>query len=128
MSENSKKTSKIKSLFKRILNEIKSLKFHVFIVQYIVGMLPVLIIGEIVMIPIEDNMVKVKQDRLLGQCNILKNHIASENYLDLHDSVAIDAELSQLSAMYDGRIKLINRDYLIVKDTYVMDEGKTTVS
>ena len=48
--------------------------------------------------------------------------------MEIKESPAIDAELSQLSAMYDGRIMLIDNNFMIIKDTYVMDEDKTTVS
>ena len=47
----------------------------------------------------------------MSQCNILKNHIISENYMEIKESPAIDAELSQLSAMYDGRIMLIDNNF-----------------
>lgn len=78
-------------------------------------------------------MVQQKMDRLQGQCNILRNNLVTYNYLDSangHDMemVAINAELSQLSSMYDGRILIINSDFEIINDTYQMDTGKTCIS
>ena len=40
----------------------------------------------------------------------------------------IDAELTQLSNVFSGRILVINDEFRIVKDTYELDEGKTVVS
>lgn len=106
----------------------RSMKFRIFIILLLIGIVPIIIFQGVVRIPIENAMVDMKMDRLLSQCNILKNHIISENYMEIKESPAIDAELSQLSAMYDGRIMLIDNNFMIIKDTYVMDEDKTTVS
>ena len=40
----------------------------------------------------------------------------------------INAELDQLSNLYDGRVLIINADLRIVKDTYGISEGKTIIS
>lgn len=126
---------KEKQFYRRFINYIglikkvfKSMKCRIFLIILVIGILPTAIFQGVVRNPIENAMVDSKMDRLLGQCNILKNHIISENYIETKDSPAIDAELTQLSAMYDGRVMLINNDFIIVKDTYMMDEGKTTVS
>ena len=104
------------------------MKFRIFLVLVLVGIVPIIILGRVMLIPIEDEMVNSKMDRLLNQCNILKNHIVSENYIELKESAAIDAEMSQLSAMYDGRVMLVDTRFVIIRDTYVMDENKITVS
>lgn len=118
----------IKRTFKKLKTLIKSLKFRIFITIILCGVIPVIMLEAIITVPIENEMVDSKMDRLLSQCNILRNHIISENYLELRDSDAIDAELAQLSAMYDGRVILIDSNFVILKDTYVMDENKTCVS
>ena len=99
----------------------RSMKFRIFIILLLIGIVPIIIFQGVVRIPIENAMVDMKMDRLLSQCNILKNHIISENYMEIKESPAIDAELSQLSAMYDGRFILIDYKYMIIKDTYVID-------
>lgn len=111
--------------FKKIL---KSMKLRIFIIIIMVGIIPTMIFKYIILRPLETEMVNSKMDRLLSQCNILKNHIFSENYMEHRESESIDAELAQLSAMYDGRVMLINTDFVIIKDTYIMDENKTSVS
>ncbi len=118
----------ILKIFQRLKSEFKSMRLRIFFIIAVVGILPLLFLKGIILKPIENEMVDVKMNRLLNQCNILKNHVVSENYLDLQDSETINAEMAQLSAMYDGRIMLINKDFIIVKDTYIMDEGKISVS
>lgn len=118
----------IKRLFDKIKALLKSLRFRIFIAMILSGIIPVIMLEVTILKPIENEMVDSKMDRLLSQCNILRNHIISENYIELRQSDAIDAEMAQLSAMYDGRVMLINSDFVIVKDTYVMDENKICVS
>lgn len=112
----------------RIKRLLRSMKLRIFLIIAVAGIVPLLILKIAIHSPIEEEMVQVKMDRLLSQCTILRNHIVSENYMELTDSEAVNAELAQLSAMYDGRIMLINKDFIIIKDTYVMDEGKTSVA
>lgn len=112
-------------LLKKIL---KSMKLRIFIIIVLVGIIPTILFRGIIQKPIEKAMVDSKMNRLLSQCNILKNHIMGENYMEFRESDTIDAELAQLSAMYDGRVMLINADFRIIKDTYIMDENKTSVS
>lgn len=119
---------KANKYFRKLIKAIRSMKFRIFLVLVLVGIVPIIILGRVMLIPIEDEMVNSKMDRLLNQCNILKNHIVSENYIELKESAAIDVEMSQLSAMYDGRVMLVDTRFVIIRDTYVMDENKITVS
>lgn len=113
---------------KKPLKIIRSMKLRIFLILITIGILPLIIFRIAIRGPIEDEMVNTKMERLMGQSNILKNHIISENYLELKKSDSMDAELAQLSAMYDGRVLLVNQDFVIIKDTYVMDENKICVS
>ena len=113
---------------RRLRKVLKSMKLRIFLIVTVIGIVPTLVFQITIRNPIEQEMVNSKKDRLLSQCNILKNHIISENYMEFVESDSIDAELAQLSAMYDGRVMLINKDFVIIKDTYIMDEKKTSVS
>lgn len=118
----------LKKCLKKIKKFVKSMKFSIFMIMTMVGIVPVLLLELLIMPVYKEEMINSKMNRLQGQCNILKNHIISENYIELKESSAINAELSQLSAMYDGRIMIIDSNFVIIKDTYTMDENKTTVS
>lgn len=107
---------------------LKSMKLRVFIIIIIIAILPLFVMEYAVNEPMEKAMIESKMERLLSQCNILKNHIISEKYFDTSKSESVNAELALLSSMYDGRVLLINKNFVIIKDTYVMDENKITVS
>lgn len=106
----------------------KSLRLRMFLILAVVGIVPVIFLGVLVKDPVSKEFVQSKMDRLMSQCIILRNHIISQNYVDNPLSESVDAELAQLSSMYDGRILIMNRNFTIIKDTYVMDEGKTSIA
>ena len=111
----------------------RSMRFRALAVVLILTVIPPLILESGLAANVENSMVRQKMDRLQGQCNILRNNLVSLGYLDMTDSedmsaIAINAELSQLSGMYDGRILIVDSDFKIVNDTYQMDEGKSCIS
>ena len=111
----------------------KSMRFRALAFVLILTVIPPVILEFGLAANVENSMVRQKMDRLQGQCNILRNNLVSLGYLDMTDSedmsaIAINAELSQLSGMYDGRILIVDSDFKIINDTYQMDEGKTCIS
>ena len=62
------------------------------------------------------------------QFKIIANHLLNNNYLQDTSNEAINAELEQMSNLYDGRVIIINGNFRIVKDTYSISEGKTIIS
>lgn len=76
----------------------------------------------------EQRSVAVRTAEIQNQCTILGNQLVSSNYLENTESVVINAELSQLSNLYNGRVVVIDDEFRIVKDTYNLQEGKTIVA
>lgn len=76
----------------------------------------------------ENRSVAVRTTEIQNQCTILGKQLVSSNYLENTDSAVINAELSQLSNLYNGRVVVINDEFQIVKDTYNLQEGKTIVA
>ena len=76
----------------------------------------------------EQRSVAVRTAEIQNQCTILGNQLVSSNYLENTDSAVINAELSQLSNLYNGRVVVIDDEFRIVKDTYNLQEGKTIVA
>ena len=105
---------------------LKSFRFRIFMILIVVSVVPMFLLGILLQEPVKQSFIQTKMDRLLSQCNIIRNHLISQNYLDTGKSESIDAELAQLSSMYD--VLIINDNFTIIKDTYVMDEGKTSIS
>ena len=79
---------------RRLRKVLKSMKLRIFLIVTVIGIVPTLVFQITIRNPIEQEMVNSKKDRLLSQCNILKNHIISENYMEFVESDSIDAELA----------------------------------
>lgn len=76
----------------------------------------------------DQEMIASRMAEIQNQCTIMCNQISSSGYLEDGRSATVDAELTQLSNIYSGRVLIINDDFQIVKDTYGFQEGKTIVS
>lgn len=63
-----------------------------------------------------------------GQSNILASDILAMDFFKNPDSDAADVEIQQMAYAYSARILIINSDYIIVKDNYIFDEGKTIIT
>jgi signal transduction histidine kinase len=63
-------------------------------------------------------------EKLKSISTVMKNSIIMEEYMSNISSDIINAELEQLSTIYEGRVMLINNNFKVVKDTYSMSEGK----
>lgn len=76
----------------------------------------------------EDRAVAVRMANVQSQCTIISNHLSTYNFLDNANSDVVNAELEQLSNLYDGRVIIINSDLKIIKDTYSISQGKIMIS
>ena len=116
------------SNFKVLKNFLKSLKFRLILLFILMGIIPGVILWAGVLNSYEQRAVSIETSEILGQAKILANQIVSNDYLNNTDSVIINAELQQLSNIYDGKIMLINNTFRVVKDTYDLDTGKIMIS
>lgn len=76
----------------------------------------------------ESRAVSLRTAEIQNQCTILSNQLNSYNYLADMSSEVINASLTQLTNVYNGRVMIIDRNLQVIKDTYSLDEGKTIVS
>ena len=106
----------------------KSLRFYIIMLLILISSIPCFVIKEVVVNAYEDKAVAWRTAEIQEQCIILANQFAKSNYLDAPASEVYDAELSQFSNIYNGRVLVINDDYKIVKDTFGSDEGKTIIA
>ena len=77
---------------------------------------------------VEDMLVNMRIEKISSQSLILKNHLISENYYNTGESSIISTEIDHISTLYDCRVEIIDSNLNIVKDTYVIDEGKISVN
>ncbi len=107
---------------------MKSLKFRIIFLFIAVGIIPCLVLKAVILESYENRAVDVRTAQLQNQCTILCNQIGAGGYLDTGLSEVLEAELEQMSGIYNGRIMLINSQYQITEDTYDLDTGKIIVS
>lgn len=106
----------------------KSLKFRFFLLFFLVGTLPCLIVQTGILHNYEDSTVSARMMEARTQCDMIANRIGNSGYLEDPSSAVINAQISQLANVYDGRILVIDQYFRIVQDTYFMSTGKTMVS
>ena len=106
----------------------KSLRFRILVILIILGIVPGIIVTQLMIHYYENQAVEVSVSAVRTECEILCDQIIKENYLNDSSSEAVNSKLELLSNVYGGRILLVDRDFKIVRDTYHVDEGKTLVS
>ncbi|MCI6552458.1 MAG: cell wall metabolism sensor histidine kinase WalK [Lachnospiraceae bacterium] len=117
----------IKNLFKGF-KILRSLKARIFIIVFLAGIIPSTVMKHQILKNYEARAVSLRSSDVQTQLNIIANHLISYSYLADTASEVINAELEQLSNLYDGRVVIINSNLRIIKDTYGISEGKTIIS
>ena len=107
---------------------LRSLRFRIIVLLILVSSIPCFLVREVILKSYEEQAVAWRIAEISEQCTILANQLANSNYLDNPVSDVYDAEMSQLSNIYDGRVMVIDENYKIVKDTFNSDEGKTMIA
>ncbi len=114
----------------QILNSFlfKSLRFRIFLLMVLVGSVPTMILGEVVLQHYQTSAVNQRTSDATSQSRILADYLSSCGYLLDTSQSAVDSEINQFSNLYDGRILVINEDYKVVKDTYGIYDSKIIIS
>ena len=107
---------------------LRSLRFRIFLLLVVVGTIPGFLMRYLILHSYEARAVEVQTSTVTTQMRIIANHLINYNYLQDTSSPVINAELEEMSSLYDGRVLIVN-DYLkVVKDTYGISTGKTIIS
>lgn len=110
------------------LKFIHSLKFRLFLIIAVIGILPSIVLRTGILVTYENRAVSNRSIDVSSQTKILANQVVTYNYMaDLTQEI-INAQLELITNIYDGRIMIINSHFQIVKDTYGLDTGKTIIS
>lgn len=112
----------------RELRVFRSFRMRIFLLMLIIGIVPIIIVQSAILNNYETRAVSVRTDEVSNQLMVIANHLLIYNYLQDTNSEIINAELDQLSSLYDGRVLIINSNFNVVKDTYGLSEGKTVIS
>ena len=118
----------LKGNWKKLMTLLKSMKIRIVLLLILVSSIPCLVIKSMVVNGYEKEAVSWRIAEIQEQCTVLSNQLSSANYLENQISDMLNAELNQLSNVYDGRVMVIDKDFRIRKDTFGTEEGKIIVS
>ena len=110
--------------FKKNGKFFKSLRFRILIILIILGIVPSVIVTEMVIANYEDRAIANRVQSMENICDIMCDLLIKENYLNDSSSQTVNSKLELLSNIYGGRILIVDRDFRIIKDTYGEDEGR----
>lgn len=107
---------------------IRSFRARIFLVLLVVGLIPALVIHFAILSNYETRAVNVRESEVQNQLKIIANHLITYNYLQNPSNDIVNAELEQLSNLYDGRVLIIGGNFKAIKDTYDISVGKNIIS
>lgn len=110
------------------LRKILSLKVSIFLIFLCIFFITYYSLDRIIIYGFLRKSMDKTVTQVKWQSNILASDILAMDFLKNPDSDAADVEIQQMAYAYSARILIINSDYIIVKDNYIFDEGKTIIT
>lgn len=110
------------------LRKILSLKVSIFLIFLCIFFITYYSLDRIIIYGFLRKSMDETVTQVKWQSNILASDILAMDFFKNPDSDAADVEIQQMAYAYSARILIINSDYIIVKDNYIFDEGKTIIT
>lgn len=110
------------------LRKILSLKVSIFLIFLCIFFITYYSLDRIIIYGFLRKSMDETVTQVKWQSNILASDILAMDFLKNPDSDVADVEIQQMEYAYSARILIINSDYIIVKDNYIFDEGKTIIT
>ena len=110
------------------LRKILSLKVSIFLIFLCIFFITYYSLDRIIIYGFLRKSMDETVTQVKWQSNILASDILAMDFLKNPDSDVADVEIQQMAFAYSARILIINSDYIIVKDYYIFDEGKTIIT
>lgn len=110
------------------LRKILSLKVSIFLIFLCIFFITYYSLDRIIIYGFLRKSMDETVTQVKWQSNILASDILAIDFFKNPDSDAADVEIQQMAYAYSARILIINSDYIIVKDNYIFDEGKTIIT
>lgn len=93
-------------------------------VLILIGVVPLIIFSLIFLNTYRTRNISQRISEIQVRGNVIANLIISSAYFTSEEKTEVDAELSQVSDMYDGRILIVDSRLKVIKDTYGLEEGE----
>lgn len=110
------------------LRKILSLKVSIFLIFLCIFFITYYSLDRIIIYGFLRKSMDETVTQVKWQSNIFASDILAMDFFKNPDSDAADVEIQQMAYAYSARILIINSDYIIVKDNYIFDEGKTIIT
>ena len=107
---------------------LRSFRFRIFVLMLVIGVIPSIFIRAAILSSYENRAISVRESEVQNQLGIIAKHLITYDYLRDPTNEAINAELEQMSNLYDGRILIIGGNFKAIKDTNGVSAGKIIVS
>ncbi len=112
----------------KVVTSFRSLKTRMFCFIMAAGIVPCVVLHFGILERYLDNTIATRTTEVQTQVRIIADHLITYNYMFDNSNAVVNAELLQLSNLYDGRVLIIDGGLKIIKDTYAVSEGKTLIS
>lgn len=118
----------MKEKWKSVWYRLRSLRVQVFSVMFLVGILPVILISNILLKAYNAQIISQKTDELQSYGNVISNLVLSSGSLSGQVSEDVERETEEVANVYQGRVLIVNQNLTVIKDTYGLEEGKIAIS
>ncbi|WP_434311156.1 sensor histidine kinase [Hominifimenecus sp. rT4P-3] len=105
-----------------------SLRVRLFLIMLFLAAMPMVVINVILLISAEEIERNSTVSEMKGQALILANQLSSVDYINNPHNSTMNAVLKQAADMWGGRILIVDSSYRVVRDTYIIDEEKYSIS
>ena len=112
----------------KLVTSFRSLKTRIFCIIMAAGIVPCIVLHFGILERYLDNTIATRTTEVQTQVRIIADHLITYNYMLDSSNDVVNAELLQLSNLYDGRVLIIDGGLRIIKDTYAVRGGKTLIS
>ncbi len=96
--------------------------------MFLVGILPVILISNILLKAYNAQIISQKTDELQSYGNVISNLVLSSGSLSGQVSEDVERETEEVANVYQGRVMIVNQNLTVIKDTYGLEEGKIAIS
>ena len=121
----------MKTIFLFFLNKLKALKslrFFLVVLFFLVGIIPAIIISASLVSNYRTRAISSRTTEAVDQSRILATRLDSEGYFLNPENDILNNEMDLLAAMYNGRIMISDSHFVIIRDTYDLSNGRTMIS
>ena len=101
-----------------------NLRFLLTMICFGFGILPMLIFGAVTAKANMRAQIKARQVEVQSKGMMLSDKLSRARYLSGPDNALLNAEIETLADVYNGRIVIINKSFVTIKDTFNISTGK----